>query len=236
MLKGKFLKGKLKFLDLLAEEDQLEILVARNPSDKALAYHLRYLVYCVEHQFEDIAQFPDEMEIDEFDDRSIQCLIMHKTSKQALAGVRLVCPQDEHFMGSLLIHQVCKDLRITDPEFFPKATTAEVSRFFIYRKAVENIKYEWPASDKKLFENIFVNLIIAISQLCLEKNITHLCAVLDQRLFVFLNRLGFKFEKLGALVDFRGLRQPCFAKTANLRVMLETKFKILWQRIVNSHI
>ena len=43
-------------------------------------YKLRYQVYCIETEFEDPKQYPDGMEFDEFDKRSVHYLIRHQKS------------------------------------------------------------------------------------------------------------------------------------------------------------
>ena len=41
---------------------------------------LRYRVYCEEFGYENATDFPGGMEIDEFDDYSLHCLVTHKRS------------------------------------------------------------------------------------------------------------------------------------------------------------
>ena len=56
-------------------------------------YRLRYHIYCIEHPFEDPAQFPDQLERDRYDDRSLHSLLIHRPSGVIAGTVRLILPE-----------------------------------------------------------------------------------------------------------------------------------------------
>jgi N-acyl amino acid synthase of PEP-CTERM/exosortase system len=55
-----------------------------------------------------------------------------------------------------------------------------------------------------------MGLIQALVRMSLQHNITHWCAVMEQSLLRMLAAMGIHFTPLGPIVEYHGLRQPCF--------------------------
>ena len=74
-------------------------IVPADTSEKLLqAYRLRYEVYCKERLIPgfDPQDYPDELEYDEYDERSVQSLLMHKPSGQIAGTVRIILPDQDN--------------------------------------------------------------------------------------------------------------------------------------------
>src|SRR5262245_47223004 len=56
------------------------------------SYRLRYEVYCVENTFLVAGDYPDGLETDEYDDRSLHALLQHVPSGKFVGTVRLIMP------------------------------------------------------------------------------------------------------------------------------------------------
>ena len=58
------------------------------------AHALRYQVYCIENPFEDPGQHPNGKEMDQYDHRSVQSLVNHMGSGDAVGCVRLILHEE----------------------------------------------------------------------------------------------------------------------------------------------
>ena len=63
---------------------------AATPEQRSAVYGVRYNVYCLEEQYEPASRYPDRQETDEYDDRSLHCLITHRSSGIHAGCVRVV--------------------------------------------------------------------------------------------------------------------------------------------------
>ena len=96
---------------------------------KKIQYRLRYEVYRDEVGVEDKEQFPEQQEIDEWDEDAVHFLVRHKFSGQWLGALRLVVPKQNGlpFEGSALLH------RQMSPASYRQAL--EISRLCIVKDA-----------------------------------------------------------------------------------------------------
>lgn len=183
------------------------------------AFRLRYQVYCVENPFEDPADNPEGLECDVLDESSVHCLLRHKRSRAMAGAVRLVLPNQDDLAHSFALQEVCKDPLIADPERFPVAKMAEVSRFCIskdFRKRQgdwlypQSVEPEDRKDERRVIPNMTLGLIEGLVRMSLENGIFYWCAVMERPLLRLLSRLGIHFDNIGPLVDYHGRRQPCY--------------------------
>ncbi len=231
-----------------------EIVQATDDALRTEAYRLRYQVYCVENPFEDPTENPDGLETDEFDERSVHSLLIHRPSK-AVAGcvrlvlprptvgtVRLVLPDGRQAAGSLPIHRVCNHPTLFDPDILPPETTAEISRFAIskafrrrrrdglFPDSAENVgddKIHVP--DRRLLPHMTLGLLKGVMEMSAAYGITHWCAVLEPALLRLLGRLGLHLTPVGPTVQYHGLRQPAYANIAELAVRTKRERPEVWE-------
>ena len=209
---------------------------ADTPELVARAQEIRYQVYCVEHQgFEDAARHPDGREKDEFDERSIHSLLVHRPSAAAMGTVRLVLADRHAPENSFAIQRAFEPCELTRGGFFPVATTAEVSRFSI-SKAFRRRRGDgiYPGENADLAAGdafaqrrngplMSLGLIQGLVRMTARHGITHWCAMMEPKLLRMLSTLGIYFEPIGEPVEYHGLRQPCYCivDTMLTRVRLE---------------
>ena len=89
--------------------DYFEILPAEDQSLKEEIYRLRFEVYCREKSIKgfDPANYPDEMESDEYDRRSVQSLLRHRRSGVAAGTVRIILPDRDDPQALLPLERYC---------------------------------------------------------------------------------------------------------------------------------
>lgn len=110
------------------------LIEADTPELLLKVYQLRYLVLCVQNNFPDMnaSDFPDELEKDEFDERSSHMLIQFIPTGKFIGTVRLILP-DPSNPGSLfpleMYTQIDPSLYSLDSE--TRKQTAEISRFLV---------------------------------------------------------------------------------------------------------
>ncbi len=73
-------------------DDQYEVIVADTPIARHIHHRIRYEVYCLEHGYEDPAQYPDQEERDAWDDHAVHFLVRHRASGEWIAAMRLIRP------------------------------------------------------------------------------------------------------------------------------------------------
>lgn len=197
--------------------------VAADTSElKAECFRIRYQVYCIEQGFEDPASKQGLEEVDEYDERSVHALLVHRHSGLSIGTIRLVLHQ-EGLRGSLPIHRVCQDPRVHDRTFLPPESTAEVSRLAI-AKLVRGQIAAAPFAGGRGGSSppcgqspvLALGLLRMAVELGLARGIRHVCAVMEPSLRRMLSRCGIHFEPLGPLVRYHGWRQPCYAPVSTL--------------------
>ena len=179
--------------------------------DKALA--LRYQVYCLERQFEDPKQQVGGLETDQFDRHSVHSLVFHRPQEEPIGTARLILPQARP--NSLPIQSVLKKTGTNPCDYFPNHAVAEVSRFAISkefrRRKVENGLFPEADSKRERHGNLpCLGLIQMLLRQSMELGIEYWAAVMEPQLLRMLALMGIRFQPIGPLVSYHGLRQPSF--------------------------
>jgi N-acyl amino acid synthase of PEP-CTERM/exosortase system len=206
-----------------------EVVPANSPSLLREVLRLRYKVYCVENQFEDATAHPDGLENDPYDDRSVHSLLRYRATGETVGTVRLVLPSREREALALPIGQVCDERHLVQALQLPVTTTAEISRFAVSkdfrRRASDANVIDGGFSamppvarlqSRRALPHITLGLMKAVARMSVENGITHLVAVMEPALLRLISRLGVAFTPIGSLVDYHGLRQPCYATCHDL--------------------
>lgn len=213
---------------------------ATTPELLRKVYRLRYQVYCVENPFEDPEQQIDKSETDEYDERSVHTLLLHRRTGEAVGTSRVILPPKGEFrplpMATLL--RSAERCRFDE---FPAAQTAEISRFAVskqFRRRCGEARYadvgfgetanSPEISERRLMPFITLGLLRGIFNICLDYEITHLAAVMEPPLIRILQRLGLNFVPIGGLVEHHGQRQPCFARLADLIQQTHDRENEVW--------
>jgi N-acyl amino acid synthase of PEP-CTERM/exosortase system len=212
-----------KLMDVYSE--YFDVVRADTPDLIREAYRLRYQVYCVENPFENPAEHPGGLETDEFDDHSLQSLLIHRATGTVAGTVRLILPRPERPGHGLPMLSLCRDPRLSDGKLLPVSSTAEISRFAIskaFRRRAEDLGATGAGpvlprgQDRRVIPHITLGLMKAVAWMSHEHAITHLCAVMEPALLRLIGRFGVFFTPLGPLVSHHGRRQPCYSTIAAL--------------------
>lgn len=211
-------------------------------SDSAMMeqiYRLRYQVYCNECQFIKAEDYPDGIEIDEYDPQSVHFAAINQFN-EVIGTMRMILP------GALKlpIEGHCPNLQLEE-----KIHCAEVSRFIISRRlrrrANDKMYYEPQVEDKKIItaDNIefmrrakpmAFGLYRALYQESKSRGITHWYTLMEKSLCILLSIHGFKFTSIGEAVDFYGPVQPYMGKMSEIEVEVKKKFPQFFDYFVQN--
>ena len=217
------------------------------------SFRLRYQVYCLETGFEDATGISDERETDRFDSRSLHSIIRYKCNHfpTVAAGVRLVLsdardpdqpfPIEEHCALSL-------DQAGYDYASIPRDALAEISRFAVSKEfkrrvgEARSLSGIGPTTDAyvavqdgaRLMPHLTLGLFAAIVQMSARSRITHWYAVMEPALLRLLTRFGINFLPIGEMVDYHGVRQPCFGEIDAVLAGIYDKRPEVWDFITSE--
>ena len=219
---------------------------------KQKVYNIRYRVYCKEFEYEPVENCPDEMETDEYDERSLHCLITHKASNIPAACVRLVpasvqghsialpfelnCGQsiDNNFIKQLNLdpETKCEISRLAVDGLFRKRSGEASSRF-------GNINYDFSKEERRTFLMLAVSAFLAATALTELSGKTNVFAMMEPFLPRLLKRSGILFQRAGKDIDYHGIRAPYFITTQsaldNMRPELLELYQWIHQQIEHSY-
>lgn len=198
-----------------------ELSLALTDEQKAAVFSVRYNVYCEEFGYEDAAAFKDGLERDVFDEQSIHCLVMHKSSGVPAGCVRLVTVDESTQMP---FEQHCAEA--LDEEFFGgfaghRGTMAEISRLavdgqFRRRRGETETRFgntdsmHFGAREKRTFSLIAVSLFLAASAVADIEKRQDCFAIMEPFLPVILRRTGVLVQRVGEDFDYKGVRAPYY--------------------------
>lgn len=197
-----------------------EVVKADTDALRREVYHLRYDVYCDELGLEDKNEFPDELEKDIYDARSLHCLVRHKESGLAAGCVRLIknVPGDDQ----LLPFEVAAADQI-NPEFrtalLRRTDFAEVSRLAVhpvFRRRTKDMNNKLgvnPFTDigqmkggERAYPLVAMGLYIVSSALAITEDLDRVYVMIEPRLARMLNRCGMRFTQISQIMDYHGQR------------------------------
>ncbi len=197
-----------------------DLYIADTPKLKEEVYKIRYQVYCDELNYEPQENFPDGMETDIYDSRSIHCLLKHKSSGLYAGCVRLVLADLEKPEASFPLEKVCQH----SVDFSRKSRLhyAEVSRLavisqFRKRKGEQNSatglilpeqELNPSIQEKRKFPVIALSLYLACISICTTLELDYLITIMEARLSRHLRIVGIPSQLIGDFVKYHGRRGP----------------------------
>lgn len=223
-----------------------EVVPATTPETLEMAHRLRYQVYCVENDFEASEDNPGGLEIDVYDRRSSQSILIHRATGKVAGTVRLILPDDDGAKGLPAVTS-SGGLQDLGSHLLPPQATAEISRFAIskeFRRRVEDGR--WPAvndsadcaeaarTSRRVLPHMTLGLMQAIVQMSVDNNVTHWCANVETPLLRLLKRMGIQFNPVGCLVNFHGWRQPVYGSVSDILGGIYDSRPEVWEVITRS--
>lgn len=211
--------------DLIATFNQyFEVLLADTSELKEMAFRLRYQVYCEEMKFPDFnsVHYPQGMETDEYDIRSVHILLHHRPSGRIAGTARLILP-DLHNPNApfpLEVH-ASQHLYTNVPALktLPRRTVAEISRLILAKEfrsrpgehcspygTAEHI----PAlgnQGRRRFPHPALGLFVGIMRVSCAHHITHWYAGMEPVLNRLLRHFALELTPISPVLEYHGLRR-----------------------------
>jgi N-acyl amino acid synthase of PEP-CTERM/exosortase system len=218
-------------------DEHFEAVVADTDDLLRVAQKLRYQVYCLENGYEDPAAHPGALETDNFDSHAVHGLLRHRSTGTALGTVRLIMSLADRPDDSFAMQRLSGIRALKLSQQLPLSSTAEVSRFSLSRQLRRNAdpqsRMTQPLSTLQAFlQNstplLRLGLIQSMLRMSLQNGITHWCAMMEPTLLRMLTAMAIRFEPLGAPVQHRGWRQPCFCNVADVMAAVKAERPSFW--------
>ena len=201
--------------------------IAETESQKQNVYRIRYRVYCEEFRYESVEHFPDQFEVDEYDEISRHCLITHRHTNMPAGCVRLVPAMCgalgqplplEKYCGSALDQAYIQGLQLE------RQTVCEISRLAVdgafRRRSGETLTrfgeingLQFSPQEQRTFSSIAVACFLAATVLTEMDKRTNVFAMMEPFLPRLMHKSGIDFQRVGKDVDYHGIRAPYFIKT-----------------------
>jgi len=203
-------------------DDDFEVFLANTEESKKLHYALRYRVYCQETQFENSAQFSDQLETDDLDRLSVHFIARSKKTKEWLGAIRLIVSTlDELPAFNLLPENAFYRQRMKDEVNRSHARkAAEISRLCIlgcYRKTGASLSNVQPQMEKegdavsmRQQPEVLLGLMRVAYKYCINNQIDICLFTITKSLAKIMQRLSLNFIQAGEEVEHRGLRAPYY--------------------------
>lgn len=218
---------------------------AGTPEKLREVFGIRYRVYCQEFGYEPLDAFPNQEETDEFDASSLHALVIHKSSGLAAGCVRMVRPLQGDSTGTLPFEKNCAgslDLKLIDGLEVQRERVCEISRLavdgaFRRRSGEELTRYgvieglDCSQQERRTFSMIAVTCFLAATALTDISSNTHVFAMMEPFLPRLLERSGIVFQRVGADIDYHGLRAPYFITTQSALENMRTDLKELYSQV-----
>ena len=201
--------------------------VMRADSDEMVekACRLRYDVFCRENGFIDPARCTDEREHDEFDERAVHHLLIHKPTGEVAGTVRVLLPDETRPLTSFELQKNCDHplLQIENRAL----GIAEISRLCMARNFRRRPRdghilpsyheQEWSDGDNRNILAPFLRrripyaplgLMMAAYETILGAGLLDVVSAVDPAQFRTLKRIGLSYRVLGPRLQNCGSQQP----------------------------
>jgi N-acyl amino acid synthase of PEP-CTERM/exosortase system len=200
--------------------DLFRTIVADTPKLREEAYKLRFNVYCEELQYEPTTSFPDKMERDSYDDRSIHCLVQHRQSGEYAGCIRFITHDWRRHSAMFPCEIAFQESGGIDILKRGRFQFAEVSRLAVKSKFRNRMEPSPNSRNPSCFEKSQYQskkqVQLPLVTLCLYVLTVSMLKILDyrsicmmeSRLARHLKRCGLPTTQIGDFVDYRGKRAP----------------------------
>lgn len=200
-----------------------------DPSDKALmhqVYRLRFQVYGRECGFISERDYPEELEIDEYDPQSLHFAAIN-SHREVVGSMRMILSK----RGSLPITNLCDDISEMDRHILHTPHVAEISRLVISKKLLQTRKkLLYPLAKgwrkrKHVFADagflseakpIIMGLCSEAYRESLRQDIRSHVALMERGLWTLLKMYGLKFRCVGNEVNFYGMVRPYIGNVSEM--------------------
>ncbi len=228
--------------DLFARDFLIK--TARSKAEKEQVYRLRHQVYCEELAFEPVR--PAGLELDQYDRRSVHCLLEHQQSQSSAGTLRLIACNDttEHLPLEHYFQQ-----NFTRPEFAPdmfdREQICELSRLAVAPAFRKNQQCQTNPVLSQLaavsnndqythYRYISAGLYLAALEQTRLLGIQHAYVVVAPALARMLNRVGFQFVQISQPIELNGCRAAYYLDVKQCFRTLCRDYHLLWQVLADQ--
>lgn len=217
-----------------------ERLIADTQELQEEAFRLRYQVYCIENPYEDATRYPEGLEYDQYDQHSLHGVLRHRRSGATIGSVRWVLHKKKAGAASFPLFHVCRDLLPLVSKTLPVERTAELSRFALSKHLRQQHCTSHGQRADELSQkghssaHTALGLVTLALQIAFVHDIDYMVAAMEPTLIRLLSRFGLKFELMGPLINYHGLRQPCFAHLSTLIARVENEQPEVWRLMTDG--
>ncbi len=179
------------------------------------SYALRYQVYCVERGFLPSSDYPDRLEIDEFDEHSVHLGVLNAQGN-LVGTARLVQPS----AAGLPMFPRCS--LFSDVPFLnqSRARIVETGRLAISRQT--------SASERRMGNHIVLQIFKGVYQASKRHGFTHWVAATEKSLQRLMARYGFPWKAVGPEAEYHGIVAPYLLNVEEFDgVILSNRFPAL---------
>ena len=213
--------------------DEFEERTLEDPEDMRKSFRLRYQVYCEERRFLPAADYPEGLETDAYDERSLHFGSFNREGDM-VGTVRLVRGSRIH---DLPMQKRCTNYPEQEARLDAMSNLVEVSRLAIsrrYRRRTTDGQFGLdsgsdtekrdPLDRRKTAFPTVLRLYRAIYHSLKEREIEHVVASMEFSLYRILKALRFPFHEIGPETDYYGPVRPFYLNIPELDRQL------MWQR------
>lgn len=230
-----------------AFREYFRIVPADTPELLKEVCRLRYIVYCEEARLPgfDKERYPERLEIDVDDGRSVHSLLQHMPSGRYAGTVRLICAGRGGGRNLLPVEGVAGSQEFPElldgPAALPRASLAEISRLAVapeFRcRAGEQLRPDGVTEDMPVlrskenrhFPHIALGLFVAVFWMSRSHGIEYLYACMDPVLARLLGRFGIVFRTIGPFIEYHGRRRPYLGRVGEIMAGMYFLRRDVWE-------
>ena len=216
-----------------------ELKKAFSREDRDRVFRLRHQVYCEELAYEPVS--PSGLELDDYDRRSIHCLLQHRRTGESAGTLRLIASNNDAEL--LPIEHYFKD-EFTQPDLVPSAfdreAVSEFSRLAVAASFRRNIQSQQnpilsqvaAVSDSDTqthYRYISAGLYLAALEQARLLNLKHAYVAVAPALARMLNRVGFQFQQISNPIELNGKRAAYYLDIDKCIHTLCDDYRVLWR-------
>ncbi len=215
-------------------DEIFELRVATDDSTERDAFSVRWQVYCDELGYEPAGRFPDHLEYDAADMRSVSVVAYYRATGMPIGCFRLMLADPQCLAAPFHLEEVCTHLEtgMLPRDGSDRLGYTEISRFCIvapFRRFTRSQDCRPPAAidavrwreESQHRQNLASFLWLSAAHLAVHARLDYILALMEPRLQQLARSVGFVFHPIGPGVEFRGLRQPYRIDRRALRALLQ---------------
>lgn len=225
-----------------AFHEYFEVVAADTPVLLESVFSLRYRMLCIDKCIPgfDAKNYPDELERDEFDSRSLHILLRHKPSNTFIGTTRLILPSSSNNNEKFPIELYTQFYPASPDLNMLRRQVVEISRFAVLRDffkrkndscfviGKKTLKQSYMIGRRR-FPHPMLGLAIGIIQMCAKHDIYHLFSIMDPALNRLFGFYGMQFNSIGPLVNYHGQRYPYYVCLIDVLERMYANHHDIWE-------